>query len=97
MRDKHLGKCRLIPKKALNFGLVHSHGDAFGHRTCCRQSPWLSDQAPFTRKFISTQDRYYGFLALLGYNGDFDLAFLNIEDCISFVALRKDDFALPVL
>src|ERR1043165_913928 len=97
MRDKHLRKYRLVAMKALNCGLVHSHRDAFGHRTCCRQSPRLSDQAPFTRKFISTQDRYYGFLALLGYNRDFDLAFFNIENCISLVALRKDDFALPML
>src|SRR5579859_7381339 len=97
MRHKHLRKCRLAQKKSLNFAFVHSHGDAFGHCTCRCQSLRLSDQASFAHEFISTQDSDYSFLALLGNDGDFDLAFFYIENCISIVALRKDDFALAML
>jgi hypothetical protein len=81
----------------LNFRLIHSHSDAFGHCTCRRQSLRLADQASFTHEFVSTQERYHGFLALLGYDSDFDLAFFNIENCISVIALRKDDFGLAML
>ena len=35
-----------------------------------------------------------GFLALLGYDNNLDPAFLNIEDRICHVALRKDDLIL---
>jgi hypothetical protein len=56
----------------------------------------LSDQASFTHEFVDTQDRDDGFLALLGYDGDFDFAFLNIENRIGLIALRKDDFALAM-
>jgi hypothetical protein len=92
-----LRKRRLVAKKPLDFALVHSHRDAFGHCTCRRQSLRLSDQASFTHEFIGTQDRDYGFLALLGNDGDFDFAFFYVENCISVIALRKDDFALAML
>jgi hypothetical protein len=97
MRYKHLGKRRLAPKKSLDFGLVHPHGDAIGHCACCRQTLWLADQASFTHEFINTQDSDHGFLALFGYDGDFNLAFFNVENCIGVFALRKDDFPLAML
>jgi hypothetical protein len=87
-----LRKYWLFPKKPLDFQLVHAHRDAFGHRACRRQSLRLSDQAPFAHKFISTQDCDYGFLALRGNYGDFDFAFFNIENGVSVITLRKDDF-----
>ena len=31
---------------------------------------------------------------MLGENGDFDLALLDIEDCVSRIALREDDLFL---
>jgi len=92
-----LGKCRLLPKEPLDFSFVHPHGDAIGHCACRRQSLWLSDQASFTHEFVNAQNCDYGFLALLGYNGDFDFAPFYVENCIGVITLRKDDFSLVML
>ncbi|MFK4650649.1 hypothetical protein ABIF97_000583 [Bradyrhizobium japonicum] len=40
------------------------------------------------------QNAHHGFLALLGYDHNLDPAFLNIEDRIRHVALRKDNLIL---
>jgi hypothetical protein len=86
-----------VPKKSLDFALVHPHSDAFGHCTCRRQPFRLSDQASFTHEFVNTQDRDDGFFALLGYDSNFELALFNIENRIGGFALRKDNFVLAVL
>jgi hypothetical protein len=75
---------------------LHPHRHAVRHRGSCCQAPWLSDQATFTKEFVGTQERDNGLLALLGQHCDFDLAFLEIENCIRGVALRKKDFSLSV-
>jgi hypothetical protein len=92
-----LGKCRFFLKKPLDFGLLNSHSDAFGHCTCRRQAFRLSGQAPFPHEFVSAQDCDHGFLALPGYDGDFDFSFLDIENRVRVIALRKDDFFLAML
>ena len=38
------------------------------------------DQASFANKFVWPRERDDGFLALLGYDGDFDLALPDIEN-----------------
>jgi hypothetical protein len=61
MRDKHLGKCRLVLKDPANFRLVHLHDHAFGHGARRRQSLWLSDPS-LADEFVEDGDN--GFLAL---------------------------------
>jgi hypothetical protein len=43
----------------------------------------------FTQKLIHPQDAYDGFLAVRGYNRDFDLAALDVEDGVRGVALAE--------
>ena len=81
-------------KNPLDFRLCHSHRLAFRHCRRCRQTLRLSDQASFANKFVWPQERDDGFLALLGYDGDFDLALPDIENCIRIVALGKNDIFL---
>ena len=78
----------------LNFCLFHSHHLAFRHCRRGRQTLRLSDQASFADKFVLPQQGDDGFLSLLGYDGDFDLALLDIENRIGIVALSKNDFFL---
>jgi hypothetical protein len=89
MRDKHLRECGLVIKNPLDFRLCHSHRLAFRHCRGCRQAFRLSNQASFAHKFVWSQERDDGFLALLGYDGDFDLALPDIENRIRILALGK--------
>jgi hypothetical protein len=52
--------------------------------------PRLPGQASFAAEFVRPQDCDDSLLALLGDNGDFDLALLDIENCIRRTALRED-------
>src|SRR5260370_26797932 len=94
MRDKQLEERRLVLKNPQDLGLLPSHSHAFRHCSSCRQTFRLSDQASLTEEFVRPQDCDNGFLALLGYDGDFDLALSNIHDRICIIALRKDDLSL---
>jgi len=80
------------PCTAQDLGLLHPHHHAFRHCSCCRQVLQLPDQAALhPKEFIDPQDSDNGFLAL-GNDRDFDLALLNIENCVSDITLRKDFF-----
>ena len=50
--------------------------------------------AAFAKELAGLQNADHGFLALLGYDNNLDPTFLNIEDRICHVALRKDDLIL---
>jgi hypothetical protein len=45
--------------------------------------------AAFTKELAGLQNRDYRFLAVIGYYGELDLAFLNVENRVGDVALRK--------
>jgi hypothetical protein len=51
----------------------------------------LPDQASFPQKFIFSEDCDNGFIALLGYDGNFDLARLDIDDRFCRIALLEDN------
>jgi hypothetical protein len=51
---------------------------------------------PSPQNSVGTQERDNGFLALLGDNGDFDLAILDIGNCIRRVALREEPLILSI-
>jgi hypothetical protein len=54
----------------------------------------MTVHAAFAEELAGLQNADHGFLALLGYDNNLDPAFLNIEDRICHVALRKDDLIL---
>jgi hypothetical protein len=54
----------------------------------------MAVHAAFAKKLARRQYADHGFLALLGYDNNLDPAFLNIEDRIGHVALRKDYLVL---
>jgi hypothetical protein len=86
----------LSAKNPTHLGRFHSHRYTLSHRGCGCQPPWLPDQASFSKEFVRTQERDNGLLPLLGHYGDFDLAFLDVENCIGGLALGKELVSLSV-
>jgi hypothetical protein len=97
MCDKHLRKFRFTEKNSLNLGLLYSHRLAFCHCRRGGQTLQLSDQAAFASKLIWPQDCDDSFLALLGNDGDFNLALFDVENRIRIVALSKNNGLLWIL
>ena len=56
----------------------------------------LPGKTSLAEEFVRTEDCDDRFLALLGNDGELHLAFLDVEDRIGRVALRKDDLAFAV-
>src|SRR5258705_1940634 len=54
----------------------------------------MAVHAAFAKELAGLQNADHGFLALLGYDNNLDPAFLDIEDRICHIALRKDDLVL---
>jgi hypothetical protein len=94
MRDEHLGKRWLLMDDADHGRLLHPHDLGFRHGRGCRYAQRLPGQASFAAELVRPQDCDDGFLALLGDNGDFDLALLDIENCIRKTTLREDRLVL---
>ena len=66
------------------------------HRACGRQVRRLPGQASLAEKLPGLLDRDDSLFALLRYNGDLDLALLNVKDRIGGVPLPEDGF-LPLV
>jgi len=73
------------------------HDLAVAHRLGCRQPQRLADQASFAEEFARSEDRDDRFLALLGRDGDLDLAFLDVIDGVCRSGLSIDDDVLGVV
>jgi hypothetical protein len=56
----------------------------------------LPYQASFAKEIARSKDRNDRFFALLGDNGDFDLALLDVENSIRRLSLREDNLILLV-
>ena len=82
-------KARLVMEDTDHGGLLEPHHLAFRHSGCCRNAPRLSCQATFTAELVRAQDCDDGFLTLLGEHGDLDLALLNVEHGVCWIALRE--------
>lgn len=72
------------------------HDLAFRYRLGGGETPRHCHQAVLTTEFIRTQDGNYRFLALLGNDGDFDPALLDVKNGIGRLALRKYRLVLRV-
>ena len=76
---------------------LQPHDDGFRHRRGRRHAQRLPGEASFAEEFVRSENCDDGFLALLGNDGDLHLAFLDVEDRIRRVALRKDGLVLAYL
>jgi hypothetical protein len=56
----------------------------------------MAIQTSFAKELIRLEDCDYGFLSLLGNNGQFDLAFLDVENCVGNVSLREHNLPPPI-
>ena len=92
MRDEHLGERRLVMEHADDRRLLQPHdrrirviAATVAMRRACPA------RQPSPKNSSGSQDRDDRFLALLGDDGDLDLALLDVEDRIGGIALREDD------
>ena len=56
----------------------------------------MAIQTSFAKKVTWSQDGNHRFLALLGNDGEFDLALLDVENSIRGLSLREDSLILLV-
>jgi hypothetical protein len=70
--------------------LLNTQKVAICHCSCRSHAERLTCEATFTKKVAVTQYAYGCFLANLGYDSESNLAFLDVEDCVSRSPLRED-------
>ena len=97
MGNEHLGERRLLMDHADNSRFFQPHDDGVRHGRDRRDALRLPGKTSFTEEFVRSKNCDDGFLALLRNDGDLHLAFLDVEDRIGRVSLRKDDLVLAVL
>src|SRR5437660_1743963 len=56
----------------------------------------MAIQTSFAKKVTGSQDCNDRFLALLGNDGEFDLALLDVKNRVRDLSLRKDNLILPI-
>src|SRR5207247_10463114 len=56
----------------------------------------MAIQTSFAEKVTWSQDRNHRFLALLGNDGEFDLALLDVKNRVRDLSLRKNNLILPI-
>src|SRR5580704_10050281 len=73
------------------------HDDGIRQSSGRRYSQRLPAKTPFTEEMVRGKNGNDRFLALLRNDGDLHVAFLNVEDRVGRVSLRKHVLALTVL
>ncbi len=76
--------------------LLEPHDDAVRQCRDRRQAPWLSRQGTLAEEIPLAVNGDDGFLALVGDDGDLDLAVLDIKDGFRRISLGEDDLAFPI-
>ena len=77
-------------------GFFQPHDDGLRQRRDRRYAQHLPGKTSFSEELVRTKNCDDGFLALLRNDGDLRLAFLDVEDRIRGISLRKDDLLLAV-
>src|SRR6476659_1745540 len=62
---------------------------------CC-DAQRMAIQTSFAKKVTWSQDCNHRFLALLGNDGELDLALLDVKNRVRDLSLRKNDLILPI-
>jgi len=68
-------------------GLGDTSNDAFFPRRSCCDAQSMAIQTSLAKEVTRFEDGDYGFLSLLGNNGQFDLALLDVENRVGDVSL----------
>src|SRR5436853_6774899 len=97
IRDKHLRKFRLLTQESHHGFFLESHDGQVLQGSRRGNTQRLSCQTSFAEEVTLLQDCNYGFLTALGNHGELDSTFLNIEDRISCVPLRKHRLLVTIL
>ena len=94
---KSCGEGRLVVKHAdhRTFVKTHERGIAEGGRRV--QVQQVPGKAGFPKEAAALQNGHDSFFALLGHDGELDLAGLNVEHGIRCIPLRKDQLTLAGL
>src|SRR6266403_5934707 len=69
---------------------------AFIHRRHGREPQRMAIETSFAEKMTGSQDCNYCFLALLGNDGEFELAFLDVKNGVRHVSLRENNLVLAI-
>src|SRR5690348_11425710 len=97
MSDEHLGECRFLMDCLDDRRFFQLNDDGIRHgRDRCDALP-LPGKTALAEEIVRPKDRDDRFLALLGYDGELRLAFLDVENRIRRVPLRIDDLTFAVL
>src|ERR1051326_122776 len=97
MRNEHFGECRFLMDHLDNSRLFQSRDDGVRHGRDGSAALCLPGQTSLAEELAHAENCDDGFLALLGDDGELRLAFLDVEDRIGSVPLRKDNLTFPVL
>src|ERR1700730_11001687 len=81
---------------ANNGCFVQPHDLALHHRRNSRYAQRLPRQASFAEESALSKDRNDRFFPLLGNDGNFYLALLDVENCVSRFALRENCLTILV-
>jgi len=76
---------------------LEPHDHTFSHCGGRSDAQWLPGQASLAAEIARSKDRNDCFFPLLGNNGEFDLAVLDVEDSIRRLTLREDNLILLVV
>src|SRR5579864_8057714 len=63
---------------------------AFFHRRCGRDTPWMAIEASLAEELARFQNPDDRFLSLLGHDSELDTTFLNVKNRIRRVSLHED-------
>ena len=84
-----LGEARLIVQHPDHFRLLQAHRHAVGHRSGRGHARRLAGKASLADEIAPRQKRDHRLFALVGNNGEFQLALLDLENRVGRVALRE--------
>jgi hypothetical protein len=76
--------------------LLYASNHGFIERPGCCDAQWMAIQTSFTEKMPGSQDCNHRFLALLGNDGELDLALLDVKNGIGDLSLRKSNLILSI-
>src|SRR5204863_6471540 len=76
--------------------LLQASNYAFIDRPRCCDAQRMAIQTSFAKKVTWSQDGNHRFLALLGNDGEFDLALLDVKNRVRDLSLRKNNLILPI-
>src|ERR1700731_2844779 len=95
VRHEQLRKPLLIVNGCDHGRLLYASDQAFIE--CPRRCDveWMAVQTSFAQELTWSQNCNHRFLALLGNDGELDLAFLNVKNRVRDLSLRENDLILP--